>query len=83
MPAYKYHGMLVFFAAHREHIGFYPGSTTVNVIFRDELKNYQTSKGTIKFPLHEDLPLELIKKIIRFRAEQNLGMEALKIKKKK
>jgi uncharacterized protein YdhG (YjbR/CyaY superfamily) len=43
MPAYKYHGMLVYYAAHTEHIGFYPGNNVVNQVFKDELKEFKTS----------------------------------------
>jgi len=82
MPAYKYHGMLVYFAAHSEHIGFYPVSSAIRK-FKDELMNYETSKGTIKFPFEKGIPAVLVKKIVKFRAKENLEKELSKTKKKK
>ena len=75
MPAFKFHGILVYYAAHKEHIGFYPGNKIVNEVFKKELKNYETSKGTIKFPFGQKIPTGLIKKIIKFRAKENLEKE--------
>jgi len=83
MPAFRFHGMLVYYAAHKEHIGFYPGTRMVNEVFKYELVNFDTSKGTIKFPYDEKLPLMLIKNIVKFRAKENLEREAVKMKKKK
>ncbi|HRG90905.1 MAG TPA: DUF1801 domain-containing protein, partial [Chitinophagales bacterium] len=58
MPAYKQNGILVYFAAWKEHIGFYPASAGVSH-FSDKLVKYNTSKGTIQFPLSEKLPIKL------------------------
>jgi uncharacterized protein YdhG (YjbR/CyaY superfamily) len=83
MPAFKFRGrILVYYAAHTEHIGFYPGSTIVNDVFKEDLVNYKTSKGTIQFPIDKDIPERLIKNIIKFRVQQNLEKEKAKIKKK-
>jgi len=82
MPAFKFHGILVYYAAHKEHIGFYPGSSIVNEVFEKDLVKYETSKGTIKFPLDKPLPLGLIKRIIRFRVNDNLNRRVKKTKKK-
>ena len=82
MPAFKFHGILVYYAAHKEHIGFYPGSSIVNEVFEKDLVKYETSKGTIKFPLDKPLPLGLIKRIIRFRINDNLNRRVKKTKKK-
>ena len=71
MPAFALNGPLVYFAAFKEHIGFFPTSSGVEA-FRHELAGYETSKGTIKFPLGEPLPLALIGKIVRFRVAENL-----------
>lgn len=81
MPAYKYHGMLVYFMAHKNHIGFYPGNKVVNEVFKDELKDYKTSKGTIQFPFNKPIPMRLIKKIVLFRMQENVNKVKLKTKK--
>jgi uncharacterized protein YdhG (YjbR/CyaY superfamily) len=70
MPAFYLNGNLVYFAAHSRHIGLYPtpsGSTK----FKHELSRYKQGKGSIQFPLEEPLPVELIKKIVKYRVEQN------------
>jgi len=82
MPAYKYHGMLVYFAAYKNHIGFYPTSSPMKV-FKARLTNYKTSKGAIQFPISETIPLALIKDIVKFRIKENLEKENTKLKKKK
>ena len=73
MPAFKCYGrILVYFAAHTKHIGFYPGNQATNEFFKDDLTEYETSKGTIKFPFEKGIPLGLVKKIVRFKANENL-----------
>ncbi len=71
MPAYKYHGMLVYFAAHKKHIGFY-ATPTGHKEFEKELAPYKQGKGSVQFPLDRPLPLPLITKIVKFRAKENL-----------
>jgi uncharacterized protein YdhG (YjbR/CyaY superfamily) len=66
MPAYKQNGILLYFAAYKNHIGFYPMAQAIEV-FRAELSSFKLSKGTIQFPLDKPLPLELITKIVKFR----------------
>jgi uncharacterized protein YdhG (YjbR/CyaY superfamily) len=66
MPAFKQNKVLVYYAAHTAHIGFYPTAKPM-VVFKDELTKYKTSKGAIQFPLDKKLPLALIKKIVKFR----------------
>jgi len=83
MPAFRFHGILLYYAAHKAHIGFYPGNAGFIITFREELKGFATSKGTIQFPLEKELPLELIKKIAVLRAKENLEKAASKVKKKK
>jgi uncharacterized protein YdhG (YjbR/CyaY superfamily) len=78
MPAYKLNGMLVWFAAHSKHIGFYPKTSAIE-IFKKELSSYKCSKGTIQFPYDKPLPLPLINKILKFRITENLK----KVKSKK
>jgi len=82
MPAFKFHGMLLYYAAHQNHIGFYPGNSKLVTQLKEELKTYETSIGTIKFPLDKPLPIGLIKKIVEQRAKENLEKAQTKIKKK-
>lgn len=71
MPAYKQNGILVYFAAYKNHIGFYPTASGIEA-FKPELSSFKWSKGTIQFPLDNPLPLELITEIVRFRVEERL-----------
>ena len=70
MPAFKGNKTLVYYAANKEHIGFYPMPSAIKE-FSAELKDYKTSKGAIQFPYIKPLPLTLIKKIVRFRSEED------------
>jgi len=70
MPTFRLNGILVHFAAHKNHIGFYPTPSAITE-FSKELSNYEFSKWAIKFPLNEPIPLELIKKIVEFRVKEN------------
>lgn len=81
MPAYKVHGMLVYFAAHKGHIGFYPGNTVVNEVFKDKLKMYKTLKGTIQLPYERPIPVKLITKIVQYRLKEILEKAKAKSKK--
>jgi uncharacterized protein YdhG (YjbR/CyaY superfamily) len=82
MPAYKLHGMLVYFAGYEKHIGFYPTGSGIKH-FVQEIQNYKYSKGTIQFPLDQELPYDLIRRIIQFRVQENeLKLAAKKLSKK-
>ncbi|MEY3564228.1 MAG: hypothetical protein RJA23_398 [Bacteroidota bacterium] len=81
MPAFKTTEMLVYFAAAKSHLGFYPTSTGV-INFQEELAGYVTSKGAIQFPYGEDLPEQLIVAIAQFRALEAVERAAAKKKKK-
>lgn len=70
IPTFTFHGNLVHFGGFKDHIGFFPGGAGV-ANFQSKLKGYETSKGTIRFPLDKPLPLDLITKITKFRVEQN------------
>jgi uncharacterized protein YdhG (YjbR/CyaY superfamily) len=70
MPAFFLNGNLVYFAAYSNHIGFYPTSSGI-AAFKSELKKYKNAKGSVQFPLEEPLPIKLIKKIVKFRVEEN------------
>jgi uncharacterized protein YdhG (YjbR/CyaY superfamily) len=71
MPAYKFHGVLVYFAAYEHHIGFYPGASGI-ANFQKEIAGYKHAKGSVQFPLDKPLPLELVKQIVAFRIQENL-----------
>jgi len=79
MPAFKLNGMLVWFAAHAAHIGFYPRVSGIEA-FKKELSIYKGAKGSVQFPLENPLPLGLITKIVKFRVAENL--QPTKTKKK-
>ncbi len=71
MPAYFLNGNVIYFAAHTNHIGFYPGAAAV-ALFKKNITKYKNAKGSIQFPIAEPLPMDLIRKIIRFKAKANL-----------
>lgn len=77
MPAYNFYGRLVYFAAYEKHIGFYPMPSAIEN-FKNELSTYNTSKGTVQFPLDKPLPLPLITKITSFRVKENLQAAEIK-----
>ena len=77
MPAYNFHGKLVYFAAYEKHIGLYPMPSAIEN-FKKELAGYNTSKGTVQFPLDKALPLSLIAKITAFRVKENLQAAEVK-----
>jgi uncharacterized protein YdhG (YjbR/CyaY superfamily) len=72
MPTFYLHGNLVHFAVHTSHIGFYPAPSGIEA-FKQELAPYKSSKGAIQFPINEPLPLDLVKKIVKFRVEENIN----------
>lgn len=72
IPTYKLNGNLVHFAAFKDHISFFPTSSGIEA-FKVKLKSYKTSKGTIRFPLDEPIPFDLIEEIVRFRVKENLS----------
>jgi uncharacterized protein YdhG (YjbR/CyaY superfamily) len=71
MPAFYLKGNLVYFGAHKHHIGFYPTSSGIEA-FKEELSAYTGSKGAAQFPLDKPIPYELISKIVKFRVAENL-----------
>jgi len=70
MPAYWWNGILVWFAAFKKHIGFYPKASAI-AAFKAQLAPYKTSKGAIQFPLGHPIPLRLVKQIVKFRIKEN------------
>jgi len=72
MPAFRYHGMLVYFAAFKNHYSLFPANSGLITAMKDELKMYKTSKGTIQFTFEQPMPVALIKKIVKERVKQNI-----------
>jgi uncharacterized protein YdhG (YjbR/CyaY superfamily) len=72
IPTFKYKGSLVWFAAFSDHCSLFPTASVIYA-FKKELKEYQTSKGTIRFPIDEPLPAALVKKLVRARIAQIEG----------
>jgi uncharacterized protein YdhG (YjbR/CyaY superfamily) len=71
IPTFKYQGSLVAFAAFKNHCSLFPMSKAVIEAFKNELKGYETSKGTIHFALDRPLPAALLKKMVKMRMAQN------------
>jgi uncharacterized protein YdhG (YjbR/CyaY superfamily) len=71
MPTFRYRGALVGYAAFAKHCSFFPMSVAVMQAFKDELKDYSTAKGTIRFPMDKPLPAALVKKMVLARIAQN------------
>lgn len=70
MPSFKLNGKsLVYFAAFKNHLGFY-ALPTGNTAFKKELLKYKTGKGSIQFPLNQPIPYSLISKIVKFRVKE-------------
>ena len=70
IPTFKYKGMLAAYAAFSDHCSLFPGAGPT-IEFKDELKNFQTSKGTIRFAPNKPLPAALIKKLLKSRVAEN------------
>jgi uncharacterized protein YdhG (YjbR/CyaY superfamily) len=70
MPAFKQQRVLVYFAASKQHLGFYPTAAPIQV-FAEELAEYKTSKGAIQFPYNKPLPVKLITAIVKYRLKQD------------
>jgi uncharacterized protein YdhG (YjbR/CyaY superfamily) len=71
MPTFKYNGMLVGYAAFKNHCSLFPTGSGVLDQFEKELRGYRTSKGTIQFPSDKPLPDALVKKIVKARIKEN------------
>jgi uncharacterized protein YdhG (YjbR/CyaY superfamily) len=71
IPTFKYKGSLVAFAAFSHHCSFFPMSTSVMRAFKNDLKNLDTSKGTIRFPMDKPLSAGLVKKLVKARIAEN------------
>ncbi|MGG1637962.1 DUF1801 domain-containing protein [Paenibacillus sp. FSL K6-3182] len=83
MPTFVLHGNLVHFAAYKNHIGLYPAPSGIEA-FKQQLSPYKGAKGSIRFPLDEPIPYELIGEIVKYRVAENIEKAAnKKVKKKK
>lgn len=71
LPAYRLNGMLVAFGATASHCAFYPMSASTVAAHKEELKDYDTSKGTIRFQPDNPLPASLVRKLVRARIAEN------------
>jgi len=81
IPTYKLDGKnIVHFGGFKQHVGFYPAPSGLTA-FGKELSKYKASKGSVQFPHEEPLPLELVKKIVKFRLKEH--REEMAAKKKK
>jgi uncharacterized protein YdhG (YjbR/CyaY superfamily) len=69
IPAFKYKGVLVWFAAFSDHCSLFPTASVIEA-FKSELKGFSTSKGTIHFPTNKPLPTALVKKLMKARVKQ-------------
>ena len=76
MPAFKYNGVLVWFAAFSNHCSLFPTAAVIEA-FKNELKSFSTSKGTIHFPTDKPLPTALVKKLVKARVTQNESKKRL------
>jgi uncharacterized protein YdhG (YjbR/CyaY superfamily) len=74
IPTFKLNGNLVHFAAYKKHIGFYPGSSAIEV-FKKELAPYKQAKGSVRFPIDKPIPFDIVKKIVKYRVKINLSKE--------
>ena len=72
MPAFRQNGILVYFAAFKNHIGFFPTASGVSA-FMKALTAYKTAKGTVRFPLDKPIPYDLVVSIVKFRVQENLN----------
>lgn len=70
IPTFKLKGNLVHFAAWKNHVGLYPGTSAMEA-FKKELSPYKQAKGTVQFPLDKPIPFDLVKKITEFRVREN------------
>jgi uncharacterized protein YdhG (YjbR/CyaY superfamily) len=71
MPAFKMKGILVYYAAFKNHIGFFPTSSGIKA-FKEELSVFEGGKGSVRFPFDKPIPYDLISRIVKFRVKENL-----------
>ncbi len=74
MPSYKLNGPLVYFAAFKNHIGFYAIPSGISA-FENQLSPYKRGKGSVQFQIKEPIPYDLIREIVKFRAKENMELK--------
>jgi uncharacterized protein YdhG (YjbR/CyaY superfamily) len=79
MPAFRQHGILVYFAAWKKHLGLYPPITGDMALVKASAR-YAGPKGNLQFPLDEPMPLDLIERIVKLRVKQDIARAAAKVK---
>jgi uncharacterized protein YdhG (YjbR/CyaY superfamily) len=77
MPAFRFHGILVYYAAFKNHYSLFPMTNALEA-FKEDLKSYETTKGTIHFSYGKQLPVKLINEIVQFRVKENLVKKEFK-----
>jgi len=82
IPTFTLKGNLVHFSAYKKHVGFYPGAEGI-AAFAAEFSKYETSKGTVRFPIEQPIPNALIEKVVQYRVQQNLAKAEAKLRQKK
>jgi uncharacterized protein YdhG (YjbR/CyaY superfamily) len=82
MPAFRYKGALVGYAAFKDHCSFFPMQASLIDEMKDELKSYRTAKGTLQFPREKPLPASLLKKMVKLRVAENEIRAAVKSRKR-
>lgn len=80
IPAYKYHGWLVYFSGYTKHVSVSFPPRSIMQSFAEELASYKSSKSTVQFPLDQPLPGDLIKKMLHYKVKENEELEAQKTK---
>ena len=71
IPTFILNGNVAHFGGYKSHIGFYPAPKGIEA-FKEETAQYETGKGTLQFPFDKPLPLDLVTRIVKFRAQDNL-----------
>lgn len=82
MPAFRYKGALVGYAAFKSHCSFFPMQASLIDEMKDELKSYRTAKGTLQFPQDKPLPVGLVRKMVKLRVAENEIRSAAKSSKR-
>lgn len=83
MPGFALNGNLVYFAAFKNHIGFFGGSDAGSAGYKKEWAKYVGPKGSLKFPLDKPLPLKLVSKVVKIRVAENKKKAKMSASKKK
>jgi len=78
IPAFRQNGILVYYAAFKDHCSFFPGSTAARLKFAVELKPFRAGKGTFQFTLQRPIPATLVKRIVRARLAENRSLASKK-----